>query len=31
MEDMTNLIKDIESAYQNAFNKTKLMISEYTR
>lgn len=31
LEDMTNLLKDIEQAYQNAFNKTKLMISEYTR
>lgn len=31
LEDMATLIKDVEQAYNNAFNKIKLMISDYTR
>jgi hypothetical protein len=31
LEDMATLIKDIEQAYSNSFNKVKLMISDYTR
>ena len=31
IDDMTSLVKDIEQAYTNTFNKVKLMISDYTR
>lgn len=31
MEDMTNLVKDIEQAYTNTFNKVTLMLSDYSR
>jgi len=31
LEDVANLVKDVETSFQAAFTKTKLLISEYTR